>query len=232
MAVRFERLDVEPSIELDGNAASLSCEVQREVDAIWEHERAGGKALFDGDLLSLTSRTGRRWRCEAVSYRRLVAALANPALAKAMNFLALAVTGCVECGGGYVLGRRGAAVLQEPGQWEFVPAGGIGPEDVRAGLVDPVAALTREWSEETGAPFLPVARPRVEGCVISGSVCDLVVGVRMDLEARQLLGYHRRLDDAEYSELAILSIGSLARIRGDMAETSRAIAGSLLDAWA
>ena len=58
----------------------------------------------------------------------------------------LGVKGVVERDGRFLLGRRGAAVANYVGEWEFAPGGVVEPGE------SPERTIVRELEEETGAP--------------------------------------------------------------------------------
>lgn len=230
--MRIELLDAPVEIRHAGVAPPFDDAVEARVAEIWEAERhRRGDRLYDGVLLDLVDRDGGQWECRSVRYRHLVAASVDKEMASLLNIRALGVTGCIACEGGYVIGRRADHVLQEPGRLEFAPAGGLDDEDIGGEGVDPLGALTREWTEEIGGELAPLAEPARMAAVIEdeeAGVVDLIYTARLDQTAEEIAAIHRANGSGEYAELLFAEVAQLADMRGQMGRASALIVDSML----
>lgn len=128
-----------------------------EVDRRWAALRGGNPRYFDGDILHVLGahrdgHGGVTIHVAPTSYRFY--AVQRPTEGgfdcgiRPLGAKALAVAG-----GRLLMGRRSDSVAYYPGEWEFVPGGGLEPDD------DPASCVLRELAEETefAAASSPVA---------------------------------------------------------------------------
>ena len=125
---------------------------EREIDLVWEAERARrGDALHDGLIFSVSSISPHRIFGHFVPYRWLVAQRRRPDLAIQLGIRPLAVSGLLRCRDGVIFGARNRDSEQDPGCWELVPSGGVGPATNRPnGTLAPERQVIEELAEEVG----------------------------------------------------------------------------------
>jgi hypothetical protein len=191
----------------------LDAVLARQVDEHWAKALVERPGLIDGQLFSVTEMSARGFTGRFVPYRRLVASLADPALAARLAVAPLAVTGrTVSSDGCAVLGRRASWSTQEPGQFEFVPSGSVDEEAVvDVDRVDPLLTLEEELLEELGVTRASVTRivPQVLAIDDVIRVHDLVFDVYVELTAAELSASHRASTFDEHDRLELVPLAEV-----------------------
>jgi hypothetical protein len=94
--------------------------LKREVDEIWQAERASrGSALFDGPLFSVEEVRTNTVAGRFVEFRRYLVQERRPELFSELRIQPLAVTGLLQNAKGLFFGYRSSAVALQPNCWEL-----------------------------------------------------------------------------------------------------------------
>jgi hypothetical protein len=206
-----------PNIEIlslpGPHSPGAGCE--READIVWVAERARrGDALHDGLIFSVSSISPDRITGRFVPYRWLVAQRRRPDLASQLRIRPLAVSGLLRCRDGVVFGARSWESEQDPGCWELVPSGGVGPVTNRPGAtLAPECQVIEELAEEVG---LEPAQVAVSGpvCLLedtASGVLDLGFVLTTELGEADILRAHAGTT-REYDRLEIVADAALADV--------------------
>jgi hypothetical protein len=204
--------------------------LEARIDAIWANaaarvEAGGAGRMFNGQIFSMDTISPALIAGHLTEYRRLVAQMEDRALFADLGIRSLAVCGVLRCRDGILVGRRPAAAIYQPGQWQLCPAGSIDasawrPEGVgldggpnTSGTMDYRAQLLTEIREELGLEPEAIG-PASPLCVVEhpGShVSDLGLMVSTRLDANVVLEAHRMRGNGEYDPLRIVPITELRR---------------------
>jgi hypothetical protein len=200
-------------VRVSGRQNPLADSLERQVQAIWDAEQTGrDKPMLNGELLSLTGRSGNELHGCFLEYQWFVAQRNTPALVEHLRVRPLAVAGLVICADGVVFGQRAHSVTQFPGYWELVPSGGIDHSKIRDDrTINYIDKLVEEFVEETGCPAEVISGPQpfalVEDCYTH--VIDIGVQIKTDLSRKQIQGYHKENSSHEYKRLQVVSLNGL-----------------------
>jgi len=179
---------------------ALDATVERHWQVACQHH-----ALFDGQVFSADRYGPDRIEGHWTRYRRVVAAMADPALAGPLQVRSLAVCGVLCCPDGVVLGRRDAGSVYQPGLWQCPPAGSVDHGVACDGGADLYAALLAELQEELGlgAGTVDAIRPL---CLVQHPTGVLDLGMQMvtRLPGAAVLAAHRADGNGEYDTLAVV----------------------------
>ena len=201
-------LDVLPGIQARIVRAmpQLSPALDATVERHW-HAAGQRHALFDGQVFSADRYASDRIEGHWTRYRRVVAAMDDPALAGPLQVRSLAVCGVLCCPDGVVLGRRCAGSVYQPGLWQCPPAGSVDHGAALDDGADLHAALLAELQEELGldAGTVDAIRPL---CLVQHptGVLDLGMQVMTRLPGAAVLAAHRAHGNREYDALAVVPV--------------------------
>jgi hypothetical protein len=141
------------------------------------------------------------------------------------------VSGLFQCAGGVVFGRRAAALMQDPGQWELVPSGGLDTARLRVGgQVDYRAQILTELHEELGIAAASVSEIRPY-CLVEDTdshVMDIGIALASPLSAAAVLRLHRGAAMPEYDELRIIAPAGAAAFAHAQGPRLVAVSAALL----
>ena len=231
--IRFERFD-NPAVITVEEASPLADSLEAEVSRIWQSDpqvAAGNR--FDGTLVSLVERDEGVWRCQKIPYRWFLAQRRKPSMYRDLKICMLAATGLVSCESGYLLGKRADFVEQDPGMWEFLPAGGVDEAAITSsGTVNLLNTFHAEWQEETGCS--PEFIEQSAGVVAyiedqKNRVIDLIIQARCTVSFQQVKDCFQKSGSNEYDEISCLSSEEISKIdKMQIAEISRMTATELL----
>lgn len=161
--------------------------------------------LFNGRVFSADRYDARGIEGHWTEYRRVVAAMADPALVAPLQVRSLAVCGVLCCRDGVVLGQRDPGSVYQPGLWQCPPAGSVDYGSAREGGADLPAALLAELREELGldAGAVEAIRPL---CIVQHptGVLDLGMQVTTGLSGADILAAHAARGNREYAALAVV----------------------------
>lgn len=150
-----------------------------------------------------------------------------------LKIFMLAATGFVGCEGGYLLGKRAGFVEQDPGKWEFLPAGGVDETAITSsGSVNLLNTFLAEWQEETGCS--PDFIEESAGVVAyiedqKKRVIDLIVQAQCTVSFERVMECFRNSGSNEYDEIACFSSEEILKIdKMQIAEISRLTALEML----
>lgn len=205
--IRIHPLDPDVRLDLEPDGPPLSPEDAAAVDRLWEAEMAArGAGLFDGPIFSLKAHTPARLSVRRLTYRRLIAARRDPALAGRLGLRPVGVTALLLSPEGLVLGRRNRRLHTEPGRWEAAPAGVLDRLDWRAVVLD---ELREELGLDADQIDAPVAVALVEE--VRTGVCDILCRMRTPLSAAEIRAAWRSGGTDEHEELAVVPLDALDR---------------------
>lgn len=201
------RLIVEP-------APPLPPETLARVETIWSELKAQrGETLFNAPVFVLGAHSPACVTIREMQYRHLAARKVDAALAAhGLGVTFLGVTGLVLCQDGLVLGRRSPQAFFYPGQWEPAPAGTLD-------FPDPAAKVIEEMGEELGIG--PEAVTKLTALALSFDrpcgldSADILFRIDIALDAKGVIAAHRARGTDEYSEIAIVAPGDIARFLAD-----------------
>ena len=206
-------LDVQPGIQarivraMPPLTLALDAAVERHWQAACQRH-----PLFDGQVFSADRFGPDRIEGHWTRYRRVVAAMSDPALAGPLQVRSLAVCGVLCCPDGVVLGRRDAGSVYQPGLWQCPPAGSVDYGAARDAGADLHAALLAELQEELGlgAGTIDAIRPL---CLVEHPTGVLDLGMQMTtrLPSAAVLAAHRGHGNGEYEALAIVPAANALR---------------------
>lgn len=205
--VQSEPLDV---VSL-GEAPRLTPEIAAAVDRIWaDAKEVRGSELYDGSVFAVSEVSPGRIEGRWTTYRNFFAQRRSKRLRKVLAIRALAVTGVVLSGNRVLLARRSQQSEQDPGGWEFAPAGSVERIDnPAAGLVDTTRHLLLELFEEIGqtAENFETA-PKLFGLIEDedAGVVDLVYGLSLRPEFGEDLTRIASSAGPEHTEFALVPI--------------------------
>ena len=200
----------------------LSQALEARIERLWSAaaarvEAGGAGRLFNGRVFSIDSIAPDLITGHLTEYRRLVAQSEEHGLFEDLGIRSLAACGVLVCadtgtGGGVAIGRRPAAAVYQPGQWQLCPAGSVdagarGDDDT----MDYRGQLLTEIQEELGLDP-SVIGPITPLCVVEhpGShVSDLGMAVSTTLSAAAVLEAHGRHGNGEYDPLRIVPVAEL-----------------------
>jgi len=222
---------LDPEFEIvSGTREHLNVRIEARVQEIWSGLcRQRGADLFDGEIFSVTHSASKILSGCFQPYRLFAAQLSEPSLYPQLKIHPLAVTGVLVCGDGLVIGQRSSQVLQNKGEWEFVPSGGIDhsalSDDRR---VDWSVQLEREVAEELG--LSPIQYEIGEPvCLIhdeSSKVFDLFVLLRTTASIEDLKACHDQAIDKEHQQISLLDPSFSTVPLNKFAASSRALLSS------
>lgn len=199
------------------------------VGAMWERATARAPGLFNGRVFSVDLITPDLICGHWTEFRRVVAQMEQPDLHARLGVRCLAAGGVVAGPDGVVFGRRPRDAVYQAGEWQLPPAGSVDPSALRAeGVVDVVAALLTELTEELGMPADSVrdARPLclVEHAVAgTGSyILDMGISLTTDWPADAIRTRHAAYANGEYDPVEIVA---LERLPTFLAENARTLNG-------
>lgn len=192
------------------NAPVLSPDVEDEVERIWvEQQKRKNKTFFNGRILSATNVTFTGLEGCIAEYRHLVAQQVNPQLYDELKVQPVALSGLLECPDGIVFGKRARNLLQESGQWELVPSGGIDTRGVEY-LGHPIEVdfthhILKELKEEVGlTSAITKIRPF---CLVEDTdshVFDIGIAIETFFPFDDLVAMHKEKATDEYDELRVI----------------------------
>lgn len=131
--------------------AKYSSDVRRRVDRIWnEVRKITDWDLFDGKVFQLDQLHENYLTGVFNDYRYFFAQNKHPDLKKELDITLVGVTGVLQSGAFYLLGKRSQKVTQFPGMWEFPPSGGISIDFLEGGKIQYEKQLFEELSQEVG----------------------------------------------------------------------------------
>lgn len=186
------------------------------VETLWQEERAQrGGALFEGRLFSLGRTSGSHLEVWEAPYRWWVAQRRQPSLRALLRVHPLAVTGICHLAGGYVLAQRSARTTQDPGLWEFAPAGGVadlcrGPPPVILAERQVLAELHEELNLDEGC-LAGSPRPVFLLHDPAEGVTDVAYELSLTLTPGELEDRFLKRDSREYEALRICDQEGLRR---------------------
>lgn len=213
LSASWPTLDVQPGIKarIVRPMPTLGPALDAVVDQHWRTACAR-HALFDGQVFSADRYGADGIEGHWTQYRRVVAAMADPALAGPLQVRSLAVCGVLCCPDGIVLGRRCAGSVYQPGLWQCPPAGSVDHGAARDGGADLRAALLAELQEELGldAGTVDALRPL---CLVQHPTGVLDLGMQMTtrLPGAAVLAAHRAHGNGEYDALAVMPAADALR---------------------
>lgn len=119
----------------------------------------------------------------------------------------LAVTGVFGCEDGYLMGRRRSSAVEDPGLFEFVPAGGV--EAIGTGLVSepsPIRQLFKEAKEELLLDAEEIGTLQYLTCAenLFSGVIDLVYRAEIQLSTGEAKGRLQSVPVFEHTELMFI----------------------------
>jgi hypothetical protein len=185
---------------------AIPAKIETRVEEIWQAKLADNLlGLFDGPILAMLEHTPEAVTCYPTSYRYLVACRLDAAVAAALSLLTVGVTGILTCADGLVLGRRGATVATNGGNWELAPAGALRQEAPRAQLME-------ELSEELGIAGDRVGTAEAVGMTYDPDdrVYDLLFRLSVSMPEAEVRETYLMKGSAEYSELAVVPRDGIA----------------------
>ena len=204
------------------------------IDELWAAESRRRPHLFDGPAISVAEIGENRLTLLRASYRHILAARLDAAIAVRLALRPLAVTGLLFCPDGLVFGRRGAEVTQASGAWELVPSGGVTSTDIAAQILE-------ELEQEVGLAAADVTLLPAAGLVesLDSGVVDIVMPIETRLPAARIAARHQERASREYAELLICreddrrleEIPLLAETRAILAAAPGSIPGSWRSRW-
>ncbi len=173
----------------EGKPQVLSAELEKRVESIWQSECAArAEPPIDSPIFNVTRCSGEQIVGHFVPYRRWIAQLRCPELREALRVQPGSVCGLSFAGGALLFGRRSEYTTQDPGAWEPVPAGGIGP-DARGedGKLSAVRQLLAELYEEINLSPDRVLRLAPFALVVDleTRVHDIVFELELDLSVEE-----------------------------------------------
>jgi hypothetical protein len=186
----------------------LSRSLQREVDEIWQTERAWrGSTLFDGPLFSVEEFFPPTVVGRFVAFRRYLAQERRPELFSELRIQPLSVTGLLQNAEGLFFGYRSSAVALEPDCWELIPSGGVDRSTLtETGQIHPAGQILTELKEEVGINAAAVVSPRL--------ICfseyplhhtfELVWELETALDRAAILSAHATLSHREHAEITLV----------------------------
>jgi hypothetical protein len=113
--------------------------------------RSSGKNLFDAEVVVLQVYQKDLLVVAKASYKECFASMHDKAVREILGLYPLAVCGRTISDGAVLLGRRARGLATNEGMFECIPSGGI---DASRRLIDPQAALLKEFVEETRLSLL------------------------------------------------------------------------------
>jgi hypothetical protein len=141
----------------DGEAQILPAELEARVASVWRRECAArAEAIEDAPIFNVT-----RFGADEIAQLR------HPELREILRVQPGTVCALSFFGDSLLFGRRSLNTTQDPGVWEPVPAGGIGPEScVEDGNASARLQLQRELEEEMGLCVDQIAHIRPFALVV------------------------------------------------------------------
>jgi 8-oxo-dGTP pyrophosphatase MutT (NUDIX family) len=213
---------------------AYSAAVEQRVDELWrEQTRVRGPSLVDGQIFSVGDPDAGVDEIHGsfLAYRYYAAQRIDASLRTSLRVRPLAVTGIVRCADGLVVGQRAATSTQSPGEWDFLPAGGIDPDALLAdGYIDPALQLRKELREELGVELDARAAPRPLWRMTENGLIDLVFGIELTQDRAQIERGFARLGHAEHSAIDFIAAPDVLRaLRGarHFSASCRALLGAL-----
>lgn len=198
--------------QADHPMPALPPDLEAAVAAIWNAAVARDPRLFNGQVFSADVITPTLVTGHWTEFRRVVAQMRDHALHARLGLRPLAVGGLIVTPDGLVFGRRPAAAVYQPGEWQLPPAGSIDAGAARPdGSVAVLPHLMTELREELGLPPEAVRDPRLL-CMVehAGShVLDLGVALRCDWPAARLHATHAQAGNDEYAALRLVPVGAV-----------------------
>ena len=223
-----ERISWPFEARLDPGTQQIGGKILARVDALWDDALAqSGPSLFNGKLFSISARENGSILGHFVDYKLFKAQRMDPSLHSALGVRPLGVTGLIECYDGFLFGRRGHAVEQNPDEWEFAPSGGIDESSLdNDGSINLPRALLTELSEEIGLAADVMELPPVPFAIIEDHetlVTDVVLRCRTRTPADEILRTFEKVRNTEYTALAIHPISRNSRLPFPLASVSQAL---------
>jgi hypothetical protein len=202
-----------PRILSLSDGPQLEAGVEARVHELWQRAvRERGAALTDRPIFSVVDELRGEMTGRFVSYRYYLAQHLDSTLQTRLRVRPLAVTGIVRCAEGVVIGRRTATATQGPESWDFLPSGGVDADSLRPdGSIDAELQVLRELKEELGIELPSEVRPRPRWRMCEGEVIDLVFGIDVALDAREVAERFSMVGPREHTEIQIVDPASLAR---------------------
>jgi len=204
--VRFTGIPRVQEVPIEIN--SLGVDALAAADELWiEAQAKQPSVLSDGTIFNVIGLDGPTIRGHFVAYKVFFAQRRQPELFPSLRVRPLAVTGLSHCAGGIVFGRRSDHVAQDPGLWEFAPAGGVDSSSRgHDGVVDFGHQLAREFTEETGLPSELISEVR-PWCVVedsSSEVFDIVAHLFLNESAQEIERGLAVVHNDEYQEFKVV----------------------------
>jgi 8-oxo-dGTP pyrophosphatase MutT (NUDIX family) len=190
--------------------------VERRVRTLWNAAaRRPNARLVDGSLFSLTD----PWLGESeemtgrfTAYRYYLAQRLDPTLADTLRIRPLAVTAIVSCADGLVVGKRSTNATQDPGAWEFFPAGGLEPDCLRSDdSLDPATQVRKELREEIGIEVGEDLKLQPMWCMVENEVTDLVFRVMLSAGKAELAARFASLASSEHTAIDVVRLDHIGR---------------------
>lgn len=195
----------------EGEARVLSAALEDRIESIWQSECASrAEPPIDATIFNVTRISGQQVVGHFVPYRRWIAQLRRPELREALRVQPGSVCGLSFARGSLLFGRRSQDSTQDPGAWEPVPAGGIGP-DARGpdGELSAERQLLVELHEEIHLSADRVARIAPFALIVDleTGVHDIAFELELDLSFEQA--------EAEFCDRTSLEITALRGVSRD-----------------
>ena len=236
----MSRFQVHPltcaTLRKQGKAQILSAELAARVASVWQRECATrAEALVDAPIFNVTGFGSDGVRGHFVPYSWWIAQLRHPELREILRVQPGTVCALSFAGENLLFGRRSRHSTQDPGVWEPVPAGGIGP-DARGAEGDVAAAdqLRRELEEEMGLRADQIAHLQPFALVMDFEtrVHDIVFELELDASELEIAARFRERGTREVSDYRAVPRASLAAWTREHADEMSPITPVLLDAHA
>jgi hypothetical protein len=182
--------------------------LQREVDEIWQTERAWrGSTLFDGPLFSVEEFFPPTVAGRFVAFRRYLAQERRPELFSELRIQPLSVTGLLQNAEGLFFGYRSSAVALQPNCWELIPSGGVDRTTLtETGQIHPAGQILTELQEEVGINAAAVVSPRLI-CFCEYPLqhtFELVWELETPLERAAIIDAHAALSHREHAKITFV----------------------------